>query len=123
MGSHHHLSPTSKFSRVMLSGECVTGEVLFLWCHQDSSQNFPQVDPCSPLFFSDRCGPYWTPQTRALLSTAIFSTGVWMMGIFLFRQTLKFLLSYHGWMFEMHGQTSHFTKIWAVSRSQWWGSD
>eukprot|EP00069_Balaena_mysticetus_P000551 bmy_14611T0 len=60
------------------------------------------------------CGPYRTPQTRTLLSVAIFSTGVWMMGILFFRQTLKLLLSYHGWMFEMHGQTSHFTKVWAM---------
>lgn len=47
----------------------------------------------------------------------IFSTGIWATGIFLFRQTLKLLLSYHGWMFEMHSKTSHATKIWAVSRS------
>ncbi|XP_068415707.1 carnitine O-palmitoyltransferase 1, muscle isoform isoform X1 [Eschrichtius robustus] len=60
------------------------------------------------------CGPYRAPQTRTLLSVAIFSTGVWMMGILFFRQTLKLLLSYHGWMFEMHGQTSHFTKVWAM---------
>lgn len=46
----------------------------------------------------------------------IFSTGVWATGIFFFRQTLKLLLSYHGWMFEMHSKTSHATKIWAVSR-------
>uniref|UniRef100_A0A2K6FBU4 Carnitine O-palmitoyltransferase 1, liver isoform n=1 Tax=Propithecus coquereli TaxID=379532 RepID=A0A2K6FBU4_PROCO len=63
------------------------------------------------------CGPYQTPQTRALLSMAIFSTGVWVTGIFLFRQTLKLLLCYHGWMFEMHGQTSHFTKIWVYLES------
>ncbi|XP_066866645.1 carnitine O-palmitoyltransferase 1, muscle isoform isoform X3 [Kogia breviceps] len=62
----------------------------------------------------ERCGPYRIPQTRTLLSVAIFSTGVWMMGILFFRQTLKLLLSYHGWMFEMHGQTSHFTKVWAT---------
>ncbi|GAB5574401.1 carnitine O-palmitoyltransferase 1 [Prionailurus iriomotensis] len=67
------------------------------------------IQRCLP----EGCGPYRTPQTRALLSMAIFSTGVWMMGIFFFRQTLKMLLSYHGWMFEMHGQTSHFTKVWA----------
>lgn len=92
----------------------------------------PPVDPCCPLPlrltsrgplqptpFSDRYGPYRTPQTRALVSMAIFSTGVWMLGIFFFRQTLKLLLSYHGWMFEMHGRTSRFTKVWAVSRS-WW---
>uniref|UniRef100_G7PG77 Carnitine O-palmitoyltransferase 1, muscle isoform n=1 Tax=Macaca fascicularis TaxID=9541 RepID=G7PG77_MACFA len=60
------------------------------------------------------CGPYQTPQTRALLSMAIFSTGVWVTGIFFFRQTLKLLLSYHGWMFEMHGKTSNLTRIWAM---------
>ncbi|XP_058529482.1 carnitine O-palmitoyltransferase 1, muscle isoform isoform X2 [Ochotona princeps] len=59
-------------------------------------------------------GSYHTPQTRALLSMAIFSTGVWVTGIFLFRQSLKLLLSYHGWMFEMHGRTSRFTKIWTI---------
>ncbi|KAF6268824.1 carnitine palmitoyltransferase 1B [Rhinolophus ferrumequinum] len=62
-------------------------------------------------------GPYRTPQTRALVSMAIFSTGVWMLGIFFFRQTLKLLLSYHGWMFEMHGRTSRFTKVWAYLES------
>ncbi|XP_078200691.1 carnitine O-palmitoyltransferase 1, muscle isoform isoform X2 [Callithrix jacchus] len=60
------------------------------------------------------CEPYQTPQTRELLSMAIFSTGVWATGIFFFRQTLKLLLSYHGWMFEMHGKTSHLTRIWAI---------
>ncbi|XP_054426437.1 carnitine O-palmitoyltransferase 1, muscle isoform [Pteronotus mesoamericanus] len=59
-------------------------------------------------------GPYQNPQTRALVSMAVFSTGVWMTGIFFFRQTLKLLLSYHGWMFEMHGQTSRVTKAWAM---------
>uniref|UniRef100_A0A8D2CLJ4 Carnitine O-palmitoyltransferase 1, liver isoform n=1 Tax=Sciurus vulgaris TaxID=55149 RepID=A0A8D2CLJ4_SCIVU len=71
------------------------------------------IQRCLP----ERCGPYQTPQTRALLSMVIFSTGVWVTGIFLFRQTLKLLLSYHGWMFEMHGKTSHFTKIWAYLES------
>uniref|UniRef100_A0A2R8ZLV8 Carnitine O-palmitoyltransferase 1, muscle isoform n=1 Tax=Pan paniscus TaxID=9597 RepID=A0A2R8ZLV8_PANPA len=63
------------------------------------------------------CGPYQTPQTRALLSMAIFSTGVWVTGIFFFRQTLKLLLCYHGWMFEMHGKTSNLTRIWAYLES------
>ncbi|KAM6216558.1 carnitine O-palmitoyltransferase 1, muscle isoform 2-T2 [Rhynchocyon petersi] len=64
-------------------------------------------------YIPDGFSPYQTPQTKALLSMAIFSTGIWATGIFFFRQTLKLLLSYHGWMFEMHGQTSHVTKIWA----------
>ncbi|XP_036286038.1 carnitine O-palmitoyltransferase 1, muscle isoform [Pipistrellus kuhlii] len=62
----------------------------------------------------ERFGPYQTPQTRALVSMAIFSTGVWIVGIFFFRQTLKLLLSYHGWMFEAHGHTSRSTKVWAA---------
>ncbi|XP_064446464.1 carnitine O-palmitoyltransferase 1, muscle isoform isoform X2 [Mirounga angustirostris] len=81
------------------------------YCKMDISMGLVcYIQKCLP----EGCGPYWTPQTRALLSMAIFSTGVWMMGIFFFRQTLKLLLSYHGWMFEMHGRTSHFTKVWAI---------
>ncbi|XP_027450099.1 carnitine O-palmitoyltransferase 1, muscle isoform isoform X1 [Zalophus californianus] len=81
------------------------------YCKVDISMGLVgYIQKCLP----EGCGPYRTPQTRALLSMAIFSTGVWMMGIFFFRQTLKLLLSYHGWMFEMHGQTSHFTKVWAI---------
>uniref|UniRef100_A0A4X1UIB5 Carnitine O-palmitoyltransferase 1, muscle isoform n=1 Tax=Sus scrofa TaxID=9823 RepID=A0A4X1UIB5_PIG len=71
------------------------------------------IQRCLP----ERYGPYWTPQTRALLSMAVVSTGVWMIGIFFFRQTLKLLLSYHGWMFEMHGQSSRVTKVWAYLES------
>ncbi|XP_021543520.1 carnitine O-palmitoyltransferase 1, muscle isoform isoform X2 [Neomonachus schauinslandi] len=84
------------------------------YCKMDISMGLVcYIQKCLP----EGCGPYWTPQTRALLSMAIFSTGVWMMGIFFFRQTLKLLLSYHGWMFEMHGRTSHFTKVWAYLES------
>uniref|UniRef100_A0A8C4MP74 Carnitine O-palmitoyltransferase 1, muscle isoform n=1 Tax=Equus asinus TaxID=9793 RepID=A0A8C4MP74_EQUAS len=84
------------------------------YCNVDISMGLvSHIQRCLP----EGCGPYQTPQTRALLSMAIFSTGVWMTGIFFFRQTLKLLLSYHGWMFEMHGQTSHFTKVWAYLES------
>nr|XP_023487324.1 carnitine O-palmitoyltransferase 1, muscle isoform isoform X2 [Equus caballus] len=97
-------SPTSWLVVIMAtvgSSYCNVDISMGLVCH---------IQRCLP----EGCGPYQTPQTRALLSMAIFSTGVWMTGIFFFRQTLKLLLSYHGWMFEMHGQTSHFTKVWAI---------
>uniref|UniRef100_A0A7N4V0Z5 Carnitine O-palmitoyltransferase 1, muscle isoform n=1 Tax=Sarcophilus harrisii TaxID=9305 RepID=A0A7N4V0Z5_SARHA len=68
-------------------------------------------------YIPEGCSNYLTLQTRTLISVGIFSTGVWVTGIFLFRQTLKLLLSYHGWMFEMHGQTSRITKIWAYLES------
>nr|XP_045008500.1 carnitine O-palmitoyltransferase 1, muscle isoform isoform X3 [Jaculus jaculus] len=81
------------------------------YCKVDISMGLVHcIQKCLP----ERYGPYQTPQTQALLSMAIFSTGVWVTSIFLFRQTLKLLLSYHGWMFEMHNKTSHVTKIWAI---------
>ncbi|XP_006976232.1 carnitine O-palmitoyltransferase 1, muscle isoform [Peromyscus maniculatus bairdii] len=69
---------------------------------------------CIQRYLPASYGPYWTPQTQELLSVVIFSTGVWATGIFFFRQSLKLLLSYHGWMFEMHSKTSYATKIWAI---------
>nr|XP_004650483.1 carnitine O-palmitoyltransferase 1, muscle isoform isoform X2 [Jaculus jaculus] len=84
------------------------------YCKVDISMGLVHcIQKCLP----ERYGPYQTPQTQALLSMAIFSTGVWVTSIFLFRQTLKLLLSYHGWMFEMHNKTSHVTKIWAYLES------
>ncbi|KAE8616982.1 hypothetical protein XENTR_v10008942 [Xenopus tropicalis] len=53
------------------------------------------------------------PVSRTVLSAVIFSSGVWVSGILIYRQTLRILLSYHGWMFEPHKKTSMKTKIWA----------
>ncbi|XP_075455349.1 carnitine O-palmitoyltransferase 1, muscle isoform [Ascaphus truei] len=55
------------------------------------------------------------PLSRTVLSAVIFSTGVWVSGILIYRQALRLLLSYHGWMFEPHGKRSLCTKIWAGS--------
>ncbi|KAM7178447.1 carnitine O-palmitoyltransferase 1, muscle isoform 1-T9 [Macrochelys suwanniensis] len=55
---------------------------------------------------------YLSFQHRTLLSAALFSTGVWLSGILLCRQSLKLLLSYHGWMFEPHGKMSRSTRVW-----------
>ncbi|CAM5084369.1 unnamed protein product [Natator depressus] len=64
-----------------------------------------------------RCLPgcrYLSFQHRTLLSAALFSTGVWLSGILLCRQSLKLLLSYHGWMFEPHGKMSRSTRVWVA---------
>ncbi|KAL8566230.1 hypothetical protein ACOMHN_063120 [Nucella lapillus] len=37
---------------------------------------------------------------------------LWVVLIGLIRYTLKLLLTYHGWMFEMHGKFSTRTKLW-----------
>ncbi|XP_075364027.1 carnitine O-palmitoyltransferase 1, muscle isoform isoform X2 [Mycteria americana] len=53
-------------------------------------------------------------QSRTMVSAALFSTGVWLSAVLLFRQALKLLLSYHGWMFEPHGKMSRSTRIWVA---------
>lgn len=53
-----------------------------------------------------------TPVSRTIVSAVLFSSGVWVSGILLYRQVLRMLLSYHGWMFEPHGKRSLKTKLW-----------
>ncbi|XP_056593850.1 carnitine O-palmitoyltransferase 1, liver isoform [Triplophysa dalaica] len=52
-------------------------------------------------------------QCRTMVSAVLFSTLLWLSLIFTMRLCLKQLLSYHGWMFEQHGNVSTTTKIWA----------
>lgn len=54
-----------------------------------------------------------SPVSRTVASAVIFSSGVWVSGILFYRQVLRTLLSYHGWMFEPHGKRSLKTKLWA----------
>ncbi|KAM9854109.1 carnitine O-palmitoyltransferase 1, muscle isoform [Aulostomus maculatus] len=55
---------------------------------------------------------YLSMQARAVLSSILFATGLWLFLIYLLRYTLKALLSYHGWIFEPHGKMSTPTKLW-----------
>ncbi|XP_075772834.1 LOW QUALITY PROTEIN: carnitine O-palmitoyltransferase 1, muscle isoform [Pelodiscus sinensis] len=75
-----------------------------------------RIDPSMGLIHHiRRCLPscrYLSLQHRTLLSAALFSTGAWLSGILLCRQSLKLLLSYHGWMFEPHGTVSRSTRVW-----------
>lgn len=54
-----------------------------------------------------------SPVSRTVASAVLFSSGVWVSGILFYRQVLRTLLSYHGWMFEPHGKRSLKTKLWA----------
>ncbi|GCB63304.1 hypothetical protein scyTo_0007374 [Scyliorhinus torazame] len=55
---------------------------------------------------------YLSHQGQSLVSALLFATGLWLALIFMMRQILKALLSYHGWMFEEHGKVSTTTKVW-----------
>ncbi|XP_026062223.1 carnitine O-palmitoyltransferase 1, liver isoform isoform X1 [Carassius auratus] len=53
-------------------------------------------------------------QGQKVLSVLLFSTLLWMSLILALRFCLKLLLSYHRWMFELHGRISTKTKVWAT---------
>jgi len=48
------------------------------------------------------------------ISWVLVSTGLWLVGIFAIRYTLKALLSYHAWMYEHQSRLSLLTKLWMV---------
>uniref|UniRef100_A0A671QR42 carnitine O-palmitoyltransferase n=1 Tax=Sinocyclocheilus anshuiensis TaxID=1608454 RepID=A0A671QR42_9TELE len=52
-------------------------------------------------------------QGQTVLSVLLFSTLLWLSLILALRFCLKLLLSYHRWMFELHGRISTKTKVWA----------
>ncbi|KAM4747541.1 carnitine O-palmitoyltransferase 1, muscle isoform [Rhinophrynus dorsalis] len=55
----------------------------------------------------------FAPLSSTVVSAIIFSSGIWVSGILIYRQSMSLLLSYHGWMFEPRGKSSMTTKVWA----------
>uniref|UniRef100_A0A8C6M9E1 carnitine O-palmitoyltransferase n=1 Tax=Nothobranchius furzeri TaxID=105023 RepID=A0A8C6M9E1_NOTFU len=55
-------------------------------------------------------------QGQTMLSALVFSTLLWLSLILTLRLCLKLLLSYHRWMFELHGKVSNTTKVWSLLR-------
>ncbi|KAK7940205.1 hypothetical protein WMY93_003531 [Mugilogobius chulae] len=53
-------------------------------------------------------------QGQTMLSALVFSTLLWLSLILALRFCLKLLLSYHRWMFELHGRVSNTTKVWVT---------
>uniref|UniRef100_UPI00398E4C96 carnitine O-palmitoyltransferase 1, liver isoform-like n=1 Tax=Pristiophorus japonicus TaxID=55135 RepID=UPI00398E4C96 len=57
---------------------------------------------------------YLSNQSESILSGLLFGTGLWVSLVFTMRQTLKLLLSYHGWMFVQHGKPPASVKLWML---------
>ncbi|XP_069750811.1 carnitine O-palmitoyltransferase 1, liver isoform-like isoform X2 [Narcine bancroftii] len=57
---------------------------------------------------------YLSNQSENILSGLLFGTGLWIALVFTMRQTLKLLLSYHGWMFIQHGKAPASVKLWML---------
>lgn len=61
------------------------------------------------------CSKYVTEEGQRVVGGVLIGTGLWIAVTFVMRNALKYLLSWHGWMFNRHGSLSLKTKIWLVS--------
>ncbi|XP_072525384.1 carnitine O-palmitoyltransferase 1, liver isoform isoform X1 [Salminus brasiliensis] len=57
---------------------------------------------------------YITEDGQRVAGGVLVGTGLWVTIIFVMRNVLKSLLSWHGWMFNRHGSVSIGTKMWLV---------
>uniref|UniRef100_A0A9J8C4D3 Carnitine palmitoyltransferase 1Ab (liver) n=2 Tax=Cyprinus carpio TaxID=7962 RepID=A0A9J8C4D3_CYPCA len=57
---------------------------------------------------------YVTEEGQRVVGGVLIGTGLWIAVTFVMRNALKYLLSWHGWMFNRHGSLSLKTKIWLV---------
>uniref|UniRef100_A0A8C1DVM3 carnitine O-palmitoyltransferase n=1 Tax=Cyprinus carpio carpio TaxID=630221 RepID=A0A8C1DVM3_CYPCA len=58
------------------------------------------------------CSKYVTEEGQRVVGGVLIGTGLWIAVTFVMRNALKYLLSWHGWMFNRHGSLSLKTKIW-----------
>ncbi|KAI1903983.1 hypothetical protein AGOR_G00001010 [Albula goreensis] len=83
-----------------------------------SSTKYALVDPT--LGLTAKLGSYvpisryMSEDTQRLVGGVLVGTGLWVTIIFIMRNALKCLLSWHGWMYARHGQVSWKTRFWMV---------
>uniref|UniRef100_A0A8C6M9K4 carnitine O-palmitoyltransferase n=1 Tax=Nothobranchius furzeri TaxID=105023 RepID=A0A8C6M9K4_NOTFU len=73
---------------------------------------YMQSDPSMGLISKIQQHLPLSAQGQTMLSALVFSTLLWLSLILTLRLCLKLLLSYHRWMFELHGKVSNTTKVW-----------
>ncbi|XP_066557225.1 carnitine O-palmitoyltransferase 1, liver isoform isoform X2 [Amia ocellicauda] len=57
---------------------------------------------------------YMCDQTQRIVGGILVGTGLWVALIYTMRSALKTLLSWHGWMFGLHGKVSKTTRFWML---------
>uniref|UniRef100_A0A6Q2ZE00 carnitine O-palmitoyltransferase n=1 Tax=Esox lucius TaxID=8010 RepID=A0A6Q2ZE00_ESOLU len=57
---------------------------------------------------------YMSFETQQLVGGVLVGTGLWVVIIFTMRNALRWLLSWHGWMYARHGTMTWRTRIWLV---------
>ncbi|XP_071942784.1 carnitine O-palmitoyltransferase 1, liver isoform-like isoform X2 [Antedon mediterranea] len=77
-----------------------------------------RIDPSMGLIATVReylpLGSYLDTGTSSYMSTIVFATILWLVGIYSMRYMLKFVLSYRRFMYEPRGKSSLLTKIWVI---------
>uniref|UniRef100_A0A671QSZ0 carnitine O-palmitoyltransferase n=1 Tax=Sinocyclocheilus anshuiensis TaxID=1608454 RepID=A0A671QSZ0_9TELE len=80
--------------------------------YMQSDPSMGLITKIRELFTSQLC--VFNLHSQTVLSVLLFSTLLWLSLILALRFCLKLLLSYHRWMFELHGRISTKTKVWAT---------
>uniref|UniRef100_A0A671RE95 carnitine O-palmitoyltransferase n=1 Tax=Sinocyclocheilus anshuiensis TaxID=1608454 RepID=A0A671RE95_9TELE len=60
------------------------------------------------------CSKYVTEEGQRIVGGVLIGTGLWIAVTFVMRNVLKYLLSWHSWMFNRHGSLSLKTKLWLM---------
>ncbi|XP_029908693.1 carnitine O-palmitoyltransferase 1, liver isoform isoform X1 [Myripristis murdjan] len=59
-------------------------------------------------------GRYMSEDSQKIVGGVLVGTGLWITIIFIMRNALKCLLSWHGWMYSRHGSVSLGTRLWML---------
>ncbi|CAL8260572.1 unnamed protein product [Merluccius merluccius] len=59
-------------------------------------------------------GRYLSCNSQKVVGGVLVGTGLWVSIIFIMRNVLKCLLSWHGWMYVQHGSISWSARLWMV---------
>ncbi|XP_062318683.1 carnitine O-palmitoyltransferase 1, liver isoform isoform X1 [Osmerus eperlanus] len=57
---------------------------------------------------------YMSTESQRMVGGVLVGTGLWVGIIFVMRNTLKCLLSWHGWMHASHGSINWSTRLWML---------
>uniref|UniRef100_A0A672MY48 carnitine O-palmitoyltransferase n=1 Tax=Sinocyclocheilus grahami TaxID=75366 RepID=A0A672MY48_SINGR len=83
-----------------------------------STTKYAKIDPSLGMFTKLSkhlpISKYVTEEGQRIVGGVLIGTGLWIAVTFVMRNVLKYLLSWHGWMFNRHGSLSLKTKIWLV---------
>uniref|UniRef100_A0A667XMP2 carnitine O-palmitoyltransferase n=1 Tax=Myripristis murdjan TaxID=586833 RepID=A0A667XMP2_9TELE len=79
-----------------------------------SYNKYHKLDPSLGMFAKLRSELDVTECSVKIVGGVLVGTGLWITIIFIMRNALKCLLSWHGWMYSRHGSVSLGTRLWML---------